>query len=260
MRYGVPVEWPVVVVAGVLGAMLGSFLNVCILRLPENQSIVRPRSRCPKCRVLIAWYDNIPIVSWLFLRGKCRHCGERISIQYPLIEAAAAAIWLAAFVHYGFGWTGLAAAVFGTLLLGIGVTDARTYVIPDEFTIGGLVIGLGLSLARGVDGLLTAAIGAAVGFFLMLFVAWAGEKAFKKEAMGGGDIKMMAMVGAFVGWKGVLLTIFGGALLGTIIFVPLTLGKKRLVPFGVFLAGAAALSFVLGDQMVDWYLRMALGQ
>ena len=252
-------ELPVIVLAGVLGALLGSFLNVCILRLPENQSIVRPRSRCPQCQTLIAWYDNVPVVSWLLLRGKCRRCGKRISVQYPLIEALAAAMWAAAFWHYGLGWTGFQAAVFGTLLLGIGMTDVRTYLIPDEFSIGGLVIGLGLSLANGVDGLLAALLGAAVGFLLLFLVAWAGEKAFRKEAMGGGDIKMMAMVGAFVGWKGVLLTIFGGALLGTLIFIPLTIGKKRLVPFGVFLAAAAAVAFVVGDPIIDWYLRLAWG-
>jgi len=252
-------ELPVIVLAGVLGALLGSFLNVCILRLPENQSVVRPRSRCPKCQTLIAWYDNVPVVSWLLLLGKSRCCRERISIQYPLIEALTAAMWAVAFWHYGLGWMALQGAVFGTLLLGIGMTDARTYLIPDEFSIGGLVIGLALSFAHGLDGFLTAVLGAAVGFFLLLLVAWVGEKAFRKEAMGGGDIKMMAMVGAFVGWKGVLLTIFGGALLGTLVFVPLTIGKKRLVPFGVFLAAAAAVAFVAGDQIIDWYLRLAWG-
>jgi leader peptidase (prepilin peptidase)/N-methyltransferase len=255
----VSAELPVLVLAGVVGALFGSFLNVCILRLPDSQSIVRPRSRCPRCQALIVWYDNVPVISWLLLRGKCRRCGERISVQYPLIEALTAAMWVAAFWHYGLGWMALQGAVFGTLLLGIGMTDARTYLIPDEFSIGGLVIGLGLSFAYGLDGFLAAVIGAAVGFFLLLLVAWAGEKAFRKEAMGGGDIKMMAMVGAFVGWKGVLLTIFGGALLGTFVFVPLTISKKRLVPFGVFLAAAAAVAFVVGDPIIDWYLRLAWG-
>ena len=248
-----------IVVAGVFGALLGSFLNVCILRLPENQSIVRPRSQCPQCKKLIAWYDNLPVVSWLLLRGRCRGCGKRISVQYPLIEALVAAIWALSVWYYGPSWTAATAGVFGTILLGIGVTDARTYIIPDEFTVGGLVFGLALSLVGGVEGLLAALTGAAVGFGILLFVAWAGEKAFGKEAMGGGDIKMMAMVGAFVGWKGVLLTIFGGALLGTLIFVPLSFGKKRLVPFGVFLAAAAAITFVVGDDLINWYLSWVWG-
>lgn len=249
-----------IVVAAVLGGVLGSFLNVCILRLPANQSVLRPRSRCPKCESPISWYDNVPVLSWLVLRGRCRKCRERISIQYPLIEAAVAAIWALTVWHYGFGWTALAGAVFGTLLLGIAATDARTYIIPDEFTLGGLVLGLPLALRDGLPGLWWALIGAATGFALLLAVAWIGEKVFRREAMGGGDIKMMAMVGAFVGWEGVVLTIFGGALLGTLIFVPLTIiGKKRLVPFGVFLAAAAAVAFVAGEEIVRWYLALALG-
>ena len=129
--------------------------------------------------------------------------------------------------HYGLAVEALSAAVLGTILLGIAITDARHYLIPDEYTWGGLVIGLMLSLAGGGSGLVTALIGPATGFGILYFVAWAGEKAFKKEAMGGGDIKMMAMVGSFVGWKGVLLTIFGGALLGTLVFVPLSMGKEK---------------------------------
>ncbi|MGD8727615.1 MAG: prepilin peptidase, partial [Gemmatimonadales bacterium] len=153
-----------IVVAGVFGALLGSFLNVCILRLPENQSIVRPRSRCPQCQAPIAWYDNLPIVSWLVLRGRCRGCRAGISVQYPLVEALVAATWALAVWYYGLDWTGVSAAVFGTLLLGIGVTDARTYIIPDEFTVGGLVLGLAISLAAGLDAVVAALVGAVVGF------------------------------------------------------------------------------------------------
>jgi leader peptidase (prepilin peptidase)/N-methyltransferase len=161
--------------------------------------------------------------------------------------------------HYGVNLDALTAAIFGTLLLGIAITDARHYLIPDEYTWGGLVIGLLLSLRGGWDGLLAAVIGAVTGFVILYVVAVAGEKVFGKEAMGGGDIKMMAMVGAFVGWKGVLLTIFGGSLLGTLIFVPLQLKKKSLVPFGIFLAAAAALTFVFGEQAVEWYLEWVMG-
>jgi leader peptidase (prepilin peptidase)/N-methyltransferase len=248
------------IVAGVFGLMFGSFLNVCIARLPADESLLRPRSKCPKCGHMVGWRDNIPVVSWILLRGKCRHCGEAISWQYPLVEILVGVIWAAAAWHYGATVTALSAALLGTMLLGIGITDARHYIIPDEYTWGGLVIGLLLSLAGGWSGLLWAAVGAATGFGILLFVAWAGKKAFQKEAMGGGDIKMMAMVGAFVGWEGVLLTIFGGALLGTLIFVPLNLGKKdRLVPFGVFLAAAAGIVFVFGDAIVGWYVGYLYG-
>jgi leader peptidase (prepilin peptidase)/N-methyltransferase len=167
---------------------------------------------------------------------------------------------------YGLTVTALTGGIFGTLLLGIGVTDARTYLIPDEYTWGGLGLGLVLSVSGGLDGFLDALLGAAAGFALLYLIAVAGEKLFKKEAMGGGDIKMMAMVGAFLGWQGVPLTIFGGALLGTLVFLPLQAVRvlvakakgretnELLVPFGVFLSAAAAGTFVVGDWVVDWYL------
>lgn len=245
--------------AAVLGLCVGSFLNVCIVRLPRERSLLRPRSACPRCRHPIAWRDNIPIVSWLVLKRRCRHCREPISAQYPIIEAAVGLIWVAALVRYGVTAQALAAALFGTLLLGIAVTDARHYLIPDEYTWGGLVLGLGLSLAGGVTGFVQAVLGAGVGFALLFAVAQVGQWAFREEAMGGGDIKMMAMVGSFVGWKGVLLTVFLGALLGSLIFVPLSLRKKRLVPFGVFLALGAALTFVFGETIIAWYLHFLRG-
>lgn len=248
-----------IAVAGVFGAIFGSFLNVCIVRLPADESLVRPPSRCPKCESPIAWYDNVPVVSWILLRGRCRRCGEGISLRYPLVELAVALLWAGAVWRFGITLEGLTAAVFLTVLLGIAVTDARTYLIPNEYTWGGLILGLLLALGGGLDGLLAAAIGAAVGFSLLYVVAWLGELAFKKEAMGGGDIKMMAMVGAFVGWRGVLMTVFGGALLGTIVFVPMYFLRPRLVPFGVFLAGAAALVYLWGEPVWAWYVRLALG-
>jgi leader peptidase (prepilin peptidase)/N-methyltransferase len=255
----VAAEWAIVAIAAALGSTFGSFLNVCIYRLPRDQSLVSPPSTCPSCGQRIAWYDNVPVLGWLLLAGKCRRCHAAISIQYPLIELLVALLWGAAVWHYRLTWHAVDAAVFGTLLLGIAVTDARHYIIPDEFTWGGLALGLALALAAGLPALGEALVGAVVGFTLLYAVAWAGEKAFKKEAMGGGDIKMMAMVGAFVGWKGVLLTIFGGALLGTLIFVPISLRTKRLVPFGIFLAAGAAVTFVAGDAIVEWYRTAILG-
>ena len=255
----VSTSWLLVFV-GLVGASIGSFLNVLIVRLPKDESIVRPRSRCPGCGNPIAAYDNIPIVSWLLLRGRCRNCKAGISIQYPLVELATALIWVGAAWYYGLTLDALAAALLGTILLGIAVTDVRHYLIPDEYTLGGLPVGLLLSLRAGLGGLVESLIGAAVGFTLLYLVAVIGEKVFRKEAMGGGDIKMMAMVGAFVGWKGVLLTIFGGSLLGTLVFAPLLVFRvKRLVPFGVFLAAAAAITFVFGEEVVGWYLGWAMG-
>ncbi len=243
----------IVVAAVLVGLCFGSFLNVCILRLPHDQSLVRPRSTCPQCKQPIAWRDNIPVVSWLWLRGKCRWCHKPISVQYPLIEALVGVLFGVSVLAYGASLHAVSAAVFGTLLLGIGITDARHYLIPDEFSLGGLVLGLALALGGGVPGFLQALLGAAVGFALLWGVAQAGAWVFKEEAMGGGDIKMMAMVGSFVGWRGVLLTVFAGAALGSLIFVPLSIKKKRLVPFGVFLAVGAAVTYVFGDAILAWY-------
>jgi leader peptidase (prepilin peptidase)/N-methyltransferase len=242
------------ILAGVVGAVVGSFLNVCILRWPNDESVVRPRSRCPGCGEGIAWYDNVPIISWLILRGRCRNCGKGISVQYPLVELVNALLWAAVVWRLGPTWEALRGCVFFSILLGIAMTDARQYIIPDEFSLGGLVVGVLFSLPGGVQTIAHSLLGAVVGFAVLWAVGAAGTKLFKEDAMGGGDIKMMAMVGAFVGWDGVLLTIFLGALLGTIIFVPLSLlGKKRLVPFGVFLSLGAAATYAVGPAIIAWY-------
>jgi leader peptidase (prepilin peptidase)/N-methyltransferase len=180
--------------------------------------------------------------------------------MYPLIEVVTAGIWAYMVWHHGLTLEALRGAVFGTILLGIAMTDARQYIIPDEFTWGGLVIGLLFSLLGGMPALGTALLGAAVGFGVLWVVGVAGTWAFKKDAMGGGDIKMMAMVGAFLGWQGVLLTIFLGALAGSLIFVPLQLaGHKRLVPFGVFLSLGAAIAYEFGPAILGWYGRYLAG-
>ena len=242
--------------AGLLGAVIGSFLNVCILRwgAEPKQSVVHPPSRCPTCGQRLRWYDNIPVLSWLVLGGKCRGCRTPISPQYPLIELTVALIWAFMAWRHGFGLEALRGAVFATILLGIAMTDARAYLIPDEFSVGGLVLGLAFALAAGRQALGVALLGGAVGFGLLWLVAVLGEAMFKQEAMGGGDIKMMAMVGAFLGWQGTLLTVFLGALIGTLVFVPLTLmGHRKLVPFGIFLALGAAATYLVGPAILAWY-------
>jgi leader peptidase (prepilin peptidase)/N-methyltransferase len=243
----------------VIGLSLGSFLNVCILRLPAGGSIVHPRSACPGCDRQLGWYENIPLFSFLALRGRCRTCGMRISVLYPLVELTTAAIWVGSYLHFGGFWGTLHAASFATILLGIAVTDAREYIIPDEFSIGGLVLGLALAFAPGRPEPLWAFVGALLSFGLMYGVAVVGEWAFKKPALGGGDIKMMAMVGAFLAPLGSLLTIFVGSVIGALIFGPISLKTKKLVPFGVFLALGAAIVYVWGDYMVAWYAERVLG-
>jgi leader peptidase (prepilin peptidase)/N-methyltransferase len=245
--------------AGVLGASVGSFMNVCLTRLPKGESLLRPRSRCPECSGQIAWYDNVPLLSWILLRGKCRQCRTSISFQYPAVELVTAAIWIGMALMYGPTWRALQGSILFSLLLTISLIDARHYLIPDALSIGGLGAGLALSLLPGSPSFLTSVIGAALGFGVLLAVGLLGEWVFKKPAMGGGDIKMMAMVGAFLGPAGAMLTIFIGALAGTLVFAPLSLKTKREVPFGVFLGLGAAIAFLFGQSLVEWYSQVAFG-
>ena len=242
-----------------VGAALGSFINVLVARLPQGESPVRPRSRCPNCSTQITWYDNIPIVSWILLRARCRSCQTPISIEYPLVELTTAAIWFGLAWLYGPTWHALQGAILLSLVLTIALIDSRHYLIPDPISLGGLAAGLAFSFLPGHPTVLTALLGAVAGFSVLFGVGMLGEWVFKKPAMGGGDMKMMAMVGAFLGPSGAMLTIFLGALVGTIVFAPVSLRTDREVPFGVFLAVGAATTFLLGDVLVDWYAGMFLG-
>lgn len=218
-----------VVVAGLVGLALGSFLNVCILRwgAEPKQSVVRPRSRCPRCGRGLAWYENIPVVSWLALRGRCGGCGLPISPQYPLVEAATAMLWAYLVWRYGPTLAALEAAVFVTILLGIAMADARAFIIPHEFTFGGLGFGLLFSLAQGPAGFIGALHGSVVGAGLLYLVGFIGSELAGREAMGGGDTAMMAMIGAFLGWQGVLATVFLGSVVGIVLHL-LTLVLRRV--------------------------------
>lgn len=261
------------VFAFILGAVIGSFLNVCVARWPKELSVVSPRSRCPRCGHEIAWWENVPLVSWVLLRAKCRGCKQPISAVYPLVELVVALGWLAAMLQFGATLTALRVAVFGTILLGIMLTDATAYVIPDGFTAFGLVWALVMAIAAAVmretsvfANLYDSAIGACVGAGLIAIVGWLGEMAFKKEAMGFGDVTLMAMVGAHLGIGRTFLTIFFGAALGAVIFLvvvfPIAYVRSRragvefdapLVPFGVFLAPAAMIALVWGGPLINWY-------
>lgn len=250
--------WIVSALAGLVGLMIGSFLNVCTLRWPEDESVVFPGSHCPKCGEPIRWYDNVPVLGYVLLRGRCRACREPISLQYPLVELATGLVWAGMFSYAGLSFEALRGTLLLTILFGIALTDARFYIIPDQFSLGGLVLGLGLAFLPGGIDALDALIGAIVGFGLLGSVAVVGKWMLKKDAMGLGDIKMMAMVGAFLGWAGVFLTVFLGALLGAVIFGPISYKTKKLVPFGIFLAAAAAITYGFGSEIIDWYLTNIL--
>ena len=215
--------------AALLGACLGSFLNVCILRwgAEPKQSVVHPSSRCPKCGRGLSWYDNVPVVSWLVLRGRCRGCGEPISIQYPLVELGTAIIWGYFAWRHGLSTEAFRDAVFVTLLLGIAMTDAREYIIPNEFTYGGMALGLLLSFPGGPREVVGSLQGIIFGAGFLYLIGALGSFLARRDAMGGGDVAMMAMVGAFLGWESVLATIFGGACIGVVLHV-VSLALARL--------------------------------
>ena len=268
------VSWAVVFGCG---ATLGSFLNVCITRWPAERSVVRPRSRCLRCEKPIAWYDNVPLVSWLLLRAKCRACGLPISAQYPLIEALVGIIWLLSVWHFGLSLTALRVGIAATILLGVVMTDVQHYVIPDGFTLTGFIIGVCMPLVAMFVGEVgpfagpwDAVVGACAGAGLIAIVGWLGEIAFGKEAMGQGDITLMAMIGAMVGPGRSFLTIFIGSAIGAVVYllVVLPIGVRRakrsgsefeppLVPFGVFLAPAGMIALLWGDYLLAAYLSFA---
>lgn len=253
-------DLPLVIVSGIVGLAVGSFLNVVIIRLPTGESVVAPPSHCSSCGQRLRWVHNIPLLSWLALRGRCAYCSALIGWQYPLVEATTGAIWAANAAAFGATPRTAQAIVLLTLLLAIAVTDVRHYIIPDELSLGGTMAGALLAVAPGPPSLPGAAIGSVVGGGLLWVVAIVGGRVFGREAMGGGDIKLMAMIGAFLGWQGALLSIFLGALSGTLIFVPIAVyvrlknGEEKLVPFGLFLAFGAALAFYAGDTLLSWWL------
>ncbi|MBL0939528.1 MAG: prepilin peptidase [Gemmatimonadaceae bacterium] len=276
--YSPAMVWMVLLVAFVVGASIGSFLNVCISRWPEDLSVVSPRSRCPRCSRPIAWHENIPLVSWLLLRGKCRGCALPISIQYPLVELVVALGWVAAVVAFGVTFEALRVSIFGTILFGIAITDFKHYLIPDGFTITGLVLVLSFSFANLFVGETTrfaaawpAILGACVGAGAITIIGWLAEVIMKREAMGFGDTTLMAVVGAAVGAERSLLTIVAGAFVGAVVFLLIVgpLVKIRAsrrgedfefpdVPFGVFLAPAALMVLLWGDALIAWYLQRVL--
>lgn len=248
---------PVVVIASLVGAVVGSFLNVCIYRLPRHESVVWPASHCTACGRLIAFYDNIPMISYGILRGRCRACRASISIQYPLVELVTAIGYGVIFWHFGLTSVACVYALLYSALIVITGTDLSHQVIPDVITLPGLVIGI-LSAAVILPlGILNSLAGVVVGGGLLWVLAWLSPYLFGKEGMGGGDIKLMAMVGAFLGWKPVLLAIMVGSLIGSIVGLSLialrVMRRDEYLPFGPFLAVGSLVALFLHQPVLDWY-------
>jgi leader peptidase (prepilin peptidase)/N-methyltransferase len=208
--------WPIWTLAFVLGACIGSFLNVCIYRLPADESVVHPRSRCPRCGTLIAWYDNLPLVSWALLRARCRGCSTPISARYPLVEALTGGLAILAVARFGLEPLTIALFVFTAALVLITFIDIDHRFIPDEVSLPGIVVGLGVSLLPGGIGLWNAALGALVGGGILFLVAWGYERMTGREGMGYGDVKLLAMIGAFLGWQAIPAVIVVASLTGSV--------------------------------------------
>jgi leader peptidase (prepilin peptidase)/N-methyltransferase len=242
----------------VMGLCVGSFLNVVIARVPEGRSVVSPRSSCPRCGAEIPWYDNVPLISYAMLRARCRHCGEPISIRYPIVELVTGLLFALAGWHFGLGADLLAAVSLLATLVAITAIDLDRQLIPDVLSLPGIAAGLLLSTVSGRPGWLDSLLGTLLGggiFFLIIVASRGG--------MGGGDMKLGAMLGAFLGWKLVLVAILLAVLAGGAVAIMLLAmrrrGRKDAVPFGPFLALGGAVSLFWGRPLLDWYLGVFSG-
>jgi len=244
----------------VFGTFIGSFLNVCICRLPQGESIVTPRSHCPHCQKMIGWYDNIPILSYLVLRGKCRGCRAPISLQYPLVEAVTGLFSLLLMLRFGPSLDYLFYFAFVAALIVITVIDLYHQIIPDVISLPGIGVGLLGSLLLPDLVFLNSLIGMFLGGGSLFLVATGYQWLFKREGMGGGDVKLLAMIGAFLGWRAVILTILLSSLIGSVtgILIILLKGKdfKYAIPYGPFLSLGAVFCLFYGEAIIRWYFSL----
>jgi len=252
------------ILVGLFGLVIGSFLNVLIYRLPHGKKFVFARSVCVACGQQLKWYHNIPVLSYLFLRGKCAFCRESISMRYPFVELLNAALYLYFFRQEEMSVDFLVLAALASVLVVIFFIDLDHKIIPDSITLPGMIIGLAVSLRPDGIGILSAAIGLVAGGGALYLIALLGDWLFKKESMGGGDIKMAGMLGAFLGWQKVIFIFFGAAAIGLVVslvvmFFSSRLRETRMIPFGPFLASAAVVAIIFGDRIINWYLVTVVG-
>ena len=242
------------------GLIVGSFLNVCIYRLPHDLSVVKPRSQCPVCGKMIAWYDNFPILSYLFLLGKCRYCHTAISFRYPLIEAVTGLISWVLIHRFGPSWLYLVYFLYSAALITITMVDLDHRIIPDEISLPGIPIGLVLAAFTPLISFWDALAGVFVGGGLLLVVGIFYEGLRKQEGIGGGDIKLLGMIGAFTGWQGALFTIFGGSIIASVAGISLMIVRRTNsqipIPFGPYLSGASFVYLLYGKQLITAYLNL----
>ena len=246
------------VMAFIFGICIGSFLNVCIFRLPEGKSIVHPPSSCPGCGAAIRLYDNIPVLSYFILRGRCRDCHTPIAFRYVLVELLGGLMAVCVYFRFGPGMEGIIYYAFMAALLVITFIDIDHRIIPDVISLPGIPLGVAASFFMPSLSWADSLIGVLAGGGSLYAVAWGYVRITGKEGMGGGDIKLLAMIGAFIGWKGVLLTIFMGSAIGTLVGLAAMLAEKKnmkmRIPFGPFLALGAVISIFFGQELIGWYL------
>ncbi len=244
----------------ILGTVIGSFLNVCIYRIPAGKSIVSPPSACPHCGHRIRWFQNVPILSYIILGGKCASCRTGISLRYPAVEALTGLLFALVLYYFGFSAATLVYWLLLAALVVITFIDLDHQIIPDVISLPGIVIGFIGSFFVPWLSWLDSFLGIVVGGGVLLLIAWIYEKMAKREGMGGGDIKLLGMLGAFLGWKAVLPVIFIASLVGSLIGVPLMLlqkgDTKLAIPFGPFLAFSATVYLFWGEQLIYWYLNL----
>jgi leader peptidase (prepilin peptidase)/N-methyltransferase len=251
--------WAATAFAFVLGLCIGSFLNVCIYRLPRRESVHWPGSRCTSCGRSLAWYENIPVLSWLALRGKCRTCAAPVSVMYPVVELTTAALFAAGYLVYGA--TGLLAVrlLFACALVVLFVIDLQHRILPNVITLPGIVVGLLCSL-WWPPGWIASLVGALAGGGVLFAIAEAYVRLRNVEGLGMGDVKMLAMIGAFLGWQLALVTLvlasFAGSVVGVAIIASGRGGMKAALPFGTFLSVGALVASVAGDGILRWYLTL----
>lgn len=248
----------------IFGLIAGSFLNVCIYRIPLGMSIASPkRSFCPVCKNPIRSTDNIPLISYILLGGKCRDCKSKISFRYPLVELTNCLIYIGAFLKFGFGLRFFMGLIFGSLLLIISAIDFKHYIIPDRLVMAGFIVGAPIIIAIAIIEedymfFLNRLIGVVVGAGLIIAIALLGKLAFGKDAMGGGDIKLMGMIGFYLGWwPHLLLVLMSSALGGSFAGLVVMLFRKRsfggVIPYGPFLSAGALVSMFYGQEIWSWY-------
>ncbi len=244
----------------VFGACIGSFLNVCIYRLPAGTSVVTPPSACRKCGHRLAWWENIPLISFLILRGRCRGCEEKISMQYPVVEFMNGVLYVLLWLRFGLGIEMAIYAVFVSAMVVVTFIDLEHYIIPDVISLPGIAIGFAASFMLPGLSWQDSLMGMILGGGILLLVAWAYYLVARREGMGGGDIKLLAMIGAMLGWKAIPAVIFlsaaSGALVGIVLMLLKGRGRQQPIPFGPFLAGAAVIYIFYGQRLMEWYLSL----